>query len=251
MYNHNRDKNRFEHKVREIELLTEQISAKHLFYGTSGLFFEIQQLVGHLKREIESHCLTFLGGTQILDEQIRHLREQDDLLTFNRAKMFIVVEKNQATTTTIALKQIGFVAGGAQVYGGASLCVGSLGLACAAYGAPMIAHGLNNVYENGYYLLFREEQSGTVREAYRFAATKLGYGNNQADLIYGVIDLSLSAYGAGRKVLASREKSWSLFHNIQSDYIRGWQEASKTAITLDATSSSITGWQMYQIAKEN
>ena len=168
MYNHNRDKNRFEHKVREIELLTEQISAKHLFYGTSGLFFEIQQLVGHLKREIESHCLTFLGGTQILDEQIRHLREQDDLLTFNRAKMFIVVEKNQATTTTIALKQIGFVAGGAQVYGGASLCVGSLGLACAAYGAPMIAHGLNNVYENGYYLLFREEQSGTVREAYRF-----------------------------------------------------------------------------------
>lgn len=39
MYNHNRDKNRFEHKVREIELLTEQISAKHLFYGTSGLFF--------------------------------------------------------------------------------------------------------------------------------------------------------------------------------------------------------------------
>ena len=39
MYNHNRDKNRFEHKVRGIELLTEQISAKHLFYGTSGLFF--------------------------------------------------------------------------------------------------------------------------------------------------------------------------------------------------------------------
>lgn len=126
-----------------------------------------------------------------------------------------------------------------------------VGLACAAYGAPMIAHGLNNIYENGYYLLFREEQSGTLRDAYRLAAKKLGYGNKQADLIYGVIDLSLSAYGAGRKVLEPREKSWSLFHNIQSDYIRGWQEASKTAITLDATSSSITGWQMYKIAKEN
>lgn len=250
MYNHNRDKSQFEHKVREIEHLTEQISAKHLLYGTSGMFFETQQLVGRLKREIESHCLTFLGGIQILDEQIRHLHEQDDLLTFNRAKIFIVVEKNQ-TTTTIALKQIGFVAGGAQVYGGASLCVGSLGLACAAYGAPMIAHGLNNIYENGYYLLFREEQSGTLRDAYRLAAKKLGYGNKQADLIYGVIDLSLSAYSAGRKVLEPREKSWSLFHNIQSDYIRGWQEASKTAITLDATSSSITGWQMYKIAKEN
>ncbi|HGL4644150.1 TPA: DUF4225 domain-containing protein [Enterobacter hormaechei] len=251
MYNHNRDKSHFEHKIREIELLTEQIAAKHILYGTSNLFFEIQQLVGNLKREIESHCLTYSGRTHILDEQIRHLHEQDELLTFNRAKIYIVVEKNRTTTTTIALKQIGFVAGGAQVYGGASLCVGSLGLACAAYGAPMIAHGLNNMYENGYYLLFREEQSGTLRDAYRFAATKLGYGNNQADLVYGVVDLSLSAYGAGRKVLGPREKSWSLFHNIQSDYIRGWQEASKTAMALDLTSGSITGWQMYQIAKEN
>ncbi|MCY0771394.1 hypothetical protein OWK27_01505 [Enterobacter cloacae complex sp. 2022EL-00788] len=50
---------------------------------------------------------------------MRHLHEQDDLLTFNRAKIFLVVEKNRTTTTIIALKQIGFVAGGAQVYGGA------------------------------------------------------------------------------------------------------------------------------------
>lgn len=93
MYNHNRDKSHFEHKIREIELLAEQIAAKHILYGTSNLFFEIQQLVGNLKREIESHCLTYSGGTHILDEQIRHLHEQDELLTFNRAKIYIVVEK--------------------------------------------------------------------------------------------------------------------------------------------------------------
>ncbi|WP_324291163.1 DUF4225 domain-containing protein [Enterobacter cloacae complex sp. 2022EL-00788] len=68
---------------------------------------------------MESHCLTYLGRIQLLEEQIRHLHEQDDLLTFNRAKIFLVVEKNRTTTTIIALKQIGFVAGGAQVYGGA------------------------------------------------------------------------------------------------------------------------------------
>lgn len=99
--------------------------------------------------------------------------------------------------------------------------------------------------------LFFVKRSFQIRSPFRFAATKLGYGNNQADLVYGVVDLSLSAYGAGRKVLGPREKSWSLFHNIQSDYIRGWQEASKTAMALDLTSGSITGWQMYQIAKEN
>ena len=215
------------------------------------MYFEVQQFVSRVRRDIESHCLTYAGGMRLLDEQMLHLREQDDLLTFNRARIYMVVEKNRTTTTTIALKQIGFVAGGAQVFGGASLCVGSLGLACAAYGSPMIAHGLNNMYENGYYLLYREEQSGTVREAYRYAAAMLGYGSNQADFVYGVVDISLSAYGAGRKVLAPREKSWSLFHNIESDYIRGWQEASKTAMALDLTSGSVTGWQMYQITKGN
>ncbi|CZX47577.1 DUF4225 domain-containing protein [Enterobacter hormaechei] len=99
--------------------------------------------------------------------------------------------------------------------------------------------------------LFFVKRSFQIRYPFRFAATKLGYGNNQAELVYGVVDLSLSAYGAGRKVLGPREKSWSLFHNIQSVYIRGWQEASKTAMALDLTSGSITGWQMYQIAKEN
>lgn len=251
MYNHNRDKSNFEHKTHEIETLTQRIATKHLLYGTSGMFFETQQLIGHVRREIDSQCLTWSGGIQVLDEQIHHLKEQDDLLTFNKAKLYIVVENNRATTTTLVLKQIGFVAGGAQVYGGASLCVGSLGLACAAYGAPMIAHGLNNMYENGYYLLYREDQSGTLRDAYRYAAAKLGYGNNQADLAYGVVDISLSAYGAGRKVLAPREKSWSLFRNIESDYIKGWQEASKTAMALDLTSGSVTGWQMYQIAEGN
>ena len=95
--------------------------------------------------------------------------------------------------------------------------------------------------------LFFVKRSFQIRSPFRFAATKLGYGNNEADLVYGVVDLSLSAYGAGRKVLGPRERSWSLFH----DYIRGWQEAFKTAMALDLTSGSITGWQMYQIAKEN
>jgi hypothetical protein len=112
--------------------------------------------------------LDLVRQDSITDEQIHHLKEQDDLLTFNKANYLLLLKK-RTTTTTLALKQIGFVAGGAQVYGGASLCVGSLGLACAAYGAPMITHGLNNMYENGYYLLYREDRSGTLRDAYRYA----------------------------------------------------------------------------------
>ncbi|HID9273781.1 TPA: DUF4225 domain-containing protein [Enterobacter kobei] len=43
--------------------------------------------------------------------------------------------------------------------------------------------------------LFFVKRSFQIRSPFRFAATKLGYGNNEADLVYGVVDLSLSAYG--------------------------------------------------------
>ena len=76
MYNHNRDKSHFEEKVLEIENLAQRIATKHLLYDTAGMFFETQQLVAHLRREIESHCLTWSGGIQLLDEQIHHLKEQ-------------------------------------------------------------------------------------------------------------------------------------------------------------------------------
>lgn len=46
MYNHNRDKSHFEHKIREIELLAEQIAAKHILYGTSNLFLKSNSLWG-------------------------------------------------------------------------------------------------------------------------------------------------------------------------------------------------------------
>ncbi|EOA1910321.1 MULTISPECIES: DUF4225 domain-containing protein [Enterobacter cloacae complex] len=53
--------------------------------------------------------------------------------------------------------------------------------------------------------LFFVKRSFQIRYPFRFAATKLGYGNNQADLVYGVVDLSLSAYGAGISFGSQRE----------------------------------------------
>ena len=65
--------------------------------------------------------------------------------------------------------------------------------------------------------LFFVKRSFQIRYPFRFAATKLGYGNNQADLVYGVVDLSLSAYGAGRKVLGPRERGPGVYSTIISE----------------------------------
>lgn len=166
--------------------------------------------------------------------------------------MYLLVEKaSREKTINIVLARVGFVAGGAQVVSGFGACVATLGVACSGYGVPMILHGANNLYENGYYLLYRKNKSGAVRDAYQYAATKLGYSDREANLVYGTVDLSLAGYGSFRKIILPREKSWSLFRNIKSDYIRGWQDASKVVLGLDGLSSTGTGWQMYTLTGEN
>ncbi len=100
MYSHNRDKDQFEDKARELDKLSQALSAKHILYGASDLYFEAQRFIARIKRDIESNCLTYHGGIELIIEQIDHLHEQDVLLTFERAKIYIVVEKksNQPLT---------------------------------------------------------------------------------------------------------------------------------------------------------
>ncbi|EHA2493312.1 DUF4225 domain-containing protein [Salmonella enterica] len=89
----------------------------------------------------------------------------------------------------------------------------SLGLASAGFGAPLISHGVNNMYENGYYLLYQEYVSGYTKDAYRYAANKLGYDNNDADFVYNMVDLGLSGYGLGKQVL--KPDAWKLYQYIR------------------------------------
>ena len=73
------------------------------------------------------------------------------------------------------MKQVGFVSGGSQIFAGIGTCALSAGMACGGVGVPLMAQGANNVYESGYYLLFRKDKVGSIREAYHYAANYLGY----------------------------------------------------------------------------
>ena len=125
-------------------------------------------------------------------------------------------------------------------------------MACGSFGLPLIAQGTNNIYENGYYLLFRKDKSGSVRNAYRYTAKALGYSQDTADTIYGTVDLSLSGYGIIRKTL--KPDAWRLYRYINSDFIRGWQEMGRTGLTIEVISDLTTGSGMYELirtTKEN
>lgn len=238
----------FQRKYDELMQLVNDLSIKYLQRTNPGLRSDMWQLRNQLISDIGRSCLTWKGATDIVSEQIARLKDEDTQITLERARLYIIVRKEkEENATNLIIANVGFIAGGMEFYGGLGGCVASLGAACAGLGLPMMVHGANNLYENGYYLLYRQSGVGTAREAYRYAAKKLGYGNREADMVYGTVDLALSGYGAFHKSLRPRMNSWGLFRHIRSDYILGWQEMPKIALGMELLGDGITGWQIYTL----
>ena len=58
----------------------------------------------------------------------------------------------------------------------------------------MMAHGTNNMYENGRNLLTaRTDTQGPVRKGYQALAKAAGYAEREGNLAYSSVDLGLSA----------------------------------------------------------
>ncbi|EDT2963775.1 DUF4225 domain-containing protein [Salmonella enterica subsp. enterica] len=186
-----------------------------------------------------------------MEKELENLNRQKAELDMSKVQFYLIAEreKEKNSFVTITLKRVGFVGGGLQIYLGGVVCGGSLGFACAGFGAPMMAHGVENMYENGYYLLYREDVSGYTKDTYRYVANILGYNNDDADIIYNVADLALSGYGLGRLVL--KPDAWKLFRYISTDYIRGWKLMGTTELGAEAVIDANTMFGIYQIKKEN
>ncbi|MER2473573.1 DUF4225 domain-containing protein [Photorhabdus laumondii] len=241
-------------KVRELRELAKTLSFRHLTHSKIRMDFnsKINLFVEDILGQVRIHCLSSNGAIEIIQFEIDHLKEQAFYLTANRVKQYAIIEreKEKSSYTNLILKQIGFVGGGTQILAGYTVCKASLGLACASFGAPLMAHGYNNVVENGYYLLYRENINGGVREGYRYVANKIGLSDKDADITYATVDLALSGYGIFKKVLKPREKSWKLFKNINSDFIRGWREMGVVSLTTEGIVDVSTVLSIYQLEKE-
>lgn len=145
-------------------------------------------------------------------------------LRMGSIKLYVIAEREreQHSTLTITLKRVGFISGAMQVIGGFGLCKASLGAACKNYGVPLMIQGTENVWENGYYLLYHEDpKKMPLRYAYRQAAKLLGGDDKDGDIAFSTGDLVLSFSSASTRTL--RTDSWKLFRYIQEDYIRSWR----------------------------
>ncbi|MGY5537706.1 DUF4225 domain-containing protein [Vibrio brasiliensis] len=167
-------------------------------------------------------------------------------------------------------KGIGFVAGVMQVTTGAGICYASAAVLCLI-GGPMMAHGTNNLYENGKYFWDGDENAtGPVRKGYQHAAESLGYSESHGDIAYYGADLALSAYGAFAKsttvknaseayqiaskpnlnpmpwTRTSKAKQFKLFRYSAEDYLRGYQAASKISLGASTFSDGMTVDQLHK-----
>ncbi|AKL43373.1 DUF4225 domain-containing protein [Serratia marcescens] len=238
--------------IDELKKLSRTFSRQYLYTNESRANFslEIDQLIQFAKRDISIHCTSYAGAIRDIEDETNHLKRQAFAIDAGRNTLYISIEKKKSNNTTnLILKQIGFVGGGTQIFAGVGTCAATLGMACGSFGLPLIAQGTNNIYENGYYLLFRKDKSGSVRNAYRYTAKALGYSQDTADTIYGTVDLSLSGYGIIRKTL--KPDAWRLYRYINSDFIRGWQEMGRTGLTIEVISDLTTGSGMYELIKDN
>lgn len=169
-------------------------------------------------------------------------------LRMGSIKLYAIAERERAkhSMLTIALKQVGFVSGAMQVIGGFGLCKASLGAACKNYGVPLMMQGNENVWENGYYLLYHEDPKRMpLRYAYRQVAKLLGGDEKDGDIAFSTGDLVLSFGSAS--TLTLRTDSWKLFRYIQEDYIRSWRTLGAVGGASELTGDAVSGFTIYQL----
>lgn len=207
------------------------LSARHIKNGTLRLQFNRE--VSYYARGIVNDVSQ---GNKSAEQGLKELRdEQNSLLS---------------QSLEVAQKGVGVIAGALQFAAGAGICYASVGTLCLFAGAPLMLHGANNTYENGRNLWGkRSDTQGPVRKGYQEVAKAMGAGEFEGNMAYGAIDLGLSAYGVGKMVL--KPDAWRLFRYVRTDYVRGYENASKVALALEAISDTATMNSMYQEAKNH
>lgn len=199
------------------------VSARHLRHGMGRVLFnrEVAYFSKQVADKVALGDLSPEDGLKVLKVEQVSLLEQADML---------------------ARQTIGLAGGLSQIITGAGACATGPGL-CSYFGAPVFAHGVNNVYENGNNLWNgRDDTVGPVRKGYQEAAKKLGYSEREGNIAYYSADLGLAGYGALRKPL--KPGAWRLYKYHDIDRIRAFRLMGVSTLFLEAFTSGVTAIQL-------
>lgn len=153
----------------------------------SKYMLEERRVTSYFLDEYRYGKLDFGRAMDRLREYHMSLTNHHMNLRMGSVKLYAIAERERErhSTLTITLKRVGFISGSMQVIGGFGLCKASLGAACKSYGVPLMMQGSENVWENGYYLLYHEDPKRMpLRYAYRQVAKLLGSDDKGVILLF-------------------------------------------------------------------
>ncbi|MFJ4348995.1 DUF4225 domain-containing protein [Pseudomonas sp. NPDC089401] len=144
---------------------------------------------------------------------------------------------------------LGLIGGAGQVIAGGSMCVGTVGVGCVVGGGALLAHGGNNLYENGRGLYEgRNDVEGPVRKAYQHASEYFGFSSREGNMAYLSSDIAISLGALGRKVL--KPGAWKLFKYYQMDKEAIIRQMGVVPLLTETAVNGSTARQLYEESKK-
>nr|WP_244997643.1 DUF4225 domain-containing protein [Pseudomonas viridiflava] len=201
------------------------VSARHIRDGTLRLQFnrDVAYYAQGIVRDMEAGRKSVDEGLEAIETTQRSFVEQ---------------------SLEIGKKSVGILAGTLQVTNGVAVCYGSFGTLCLVFGVPLMAHGANNIYENGRNLIEdRSDTQGPTRKAYQELSKLAGGTEFHGNMAYGTVDLGLSLYGMGRLVV--KPEAWKLFEYVRADKIRAYEATSAKIVIIERMVDGLTAESMY------
>ena len=224
--------------ARRLLQCADELCEKHLYHDDIKQAFkqDIKSFANDIVERVDSGAMTYEQGAEKIKKEEKSLLDQSLIWLGNGLSVF-----GGAGVTTAGLV----------------LCDTVLG---CVIGAPMIAHGLNGIYEgsagifNG---VMNEidggdrdiEVEGPVRQLYKLSVEALGFDGSIGSIIYDLIDLGGSFYGKVKLIPKLNEFGdpvFKLFSYGRKDLEMAYKQMSKLMLNTEFFSDIISLYNLYQ-----
>lgn len=220
------------YKQNELMQVMNSVAGKYMKWSLAKDKFisEVVSYSNDITSKVNTGEITQDQAMRSLDQEIANLRKQDEVLTRKQYRQAVIVKPvvqkvskgksgRDIIDVNLIIAGVGFVSGGLQFVTGVSIASSG---ASAPFGGLLIAHGINNIVENGYFLLYRESYTGPLKFIYEEVGGLLGISAKDADAIYTFVDFSVSINGL--LGLRLEEDAIRLYRYIDTDLLWGLKE---------------------------
>ncbi|KNC89189.1 hypothetical protein GM30_09340 [Trabulsiella odontotermitis] len=208
---------------------------------------EIIGLSSKIDSDIFSRKISTREGIHLIEIEVDALKKQDEALSRKELQQVAIVEKvttnrqprrrgKDVVSVDLYIAAVGFISGGLQIVAGMTLISTAAGV---TPGALLASHGMNNVIENGYYLLYRESYSGPVRFVYRGLGDIFGFDVRTTDIVYTFVDMGLSLNGLLGYKLA--DNTQHLYRYVNLDFLWGMKQRGMSMMNSGEIITEIWG----------